>query len=296
MRFYREAIGIDSSFAQAYNNLGIVYQKMGRDDDAIKAFTDCITADPAFYEAYYNRGNARYDTRDYAGSLIDYSTATGHYQPVSAIHFSKGASFFGLYKYDSAAHNFELALSANPENIETHINLGTVCLFQKKFEDAKSMGKKALFLDSASADAMNLLGMVYMNQGDYQISMEYFNDGLRISPDNSYLLNNKGFAQLMTGEYDQALANINESISINHENPWAYRNKGIWYLKTGDFDSAIRLFQQSINMDHQLPYAHYYLGLAYLEKAQLPHACEAFSISSGLKETEGEEAFRKYCK
>ena len=42
IRYYSEAIELDSSFAQAYNNLGIVYFKTGKYDQAIKAYSNCF--------------------------------------------------------------------------------------------------------------------------------------------------------------------------------------------------------------------------------------------------------------
>ena len=45
IRYYREAIGVDSSFAQAYNNLGIVYFKTGKVNEAIIAYNKCIYID-----------------------------------------------------------------------------------------------------------------------------------------------------------------------------------------------------------------------------------------------------------
>ena len=58
IRFYREAIQIDSSFAQAYNNLGIVYAKTGELEKAVDVYNKSLENDPEFVDAYYNRSNA----------------------------------------------------------------------------------------------------------------------------------------------------------------------------------------------------------------------------------------------
>ncbi|MHB1456421.1 MAG: protein kinase domain-containing protein [Armatimonadota bacterium] len=70
VNFYKQAISIDGSSAEAYLNLGIAFRKMGSDDDAVAAWTK--TAEVGFGSAaaqsakeyialvYHDRGDAAY--------------------------------------------------------------------------------------------------------------------------------------------------------------------------------------------------------------------------------------------
>jgi tetratricopeptide (TPR) repeat protein len=117
VRYYLSAIELDGGFAQAYNNLGIVYMKMGEFLEASLAFDQCIEQDPDFTDAYYNRSTANYELGNFRKSLTDLDIVKHVYEPEVAILFSKGLAFFGLKNYDSSAHYFSRALQFDARQI-----------------------------------------------------------------------------------------------------------------------------------------------------------------------------------
>jgi tetratricopeptide (TPR) repeat protein len=129
IRYYRSAIEIDANFAQAYNNLGIVYVKQEKYVEADQAFTRCLTKDPNFIDAYYNRGNTNIELENYRKAIADLRQIDGAYKPLQMVHFSKGLAYFGLKKYDSAASNFRSALQMDSTNIENYLNLAHLPVF-----------------------------------------------------------------------------------------------------------------------------------------------------------------------
>ena len=52
-----KAIRLDPSFADAYNNRGIAYDKLGQYERAIQDYDEAIRLDPQYTNAYYNRGD-----------------------------------------------------------------------------------------------------------------------------------------------------------------------------------------------------------------------------------------------
>lgn len=48
-------------------------------------------------------------------------------------------------------------------------------------------------------------------------------------------------------------------------------------------------------MDTWVERSNYYLGEIYMRKGDTALACEAFQISAGIGEKEGERAYRQYC-
>jgi tetratricopeptide (TPR) repeat protein len=53
---YKQAIRISPRFAEAHNNLGNVYGKLGDHRSAVQAYTQAISNDPNFAEAHYYLG------------------------------------------------------------------------------------------------------------------------------------------------------------------------------------------------------------------------------------------------
>lgn len=296
IRYYNEAIEVDSTFAQAYNNLGIVYLKTGKLDKALIAYNHSIKYAPGIKNTYYNRSNILYEMGEFEKSLDDLNRIQNNYSDQEAIHFLKGLSFFNLRQYDSADYSFKNALDLDVTNIENYLNLASTKYYKNEFEAAKELVLQCLKLDNTSADAYNILGMAYSKQGDDEKAFEAYNEGLKYESNNAYILNNRGFLYLLQDDLKKALLDINESISINHTNPWAYRNKGVYFYKTGEYKNALRLLRQSIQMDEWIELSHYYIGKIHLDAGDISKACSAFHISAQHGEEEGEKAYQQYCR
>ncbi len=71
IRYYREAIKIDSNYAQAYNNLCAVYEQTGELDKALTACDKCLAIDSAFADSRFNRAHVLIRLRQYADAWAD---------------------------------------------------------------------------------------------------------------------------------------------------------------------------------------------------------------------------------
>jgi len=61
--------------AKFYNLRGLVKQHSGDIKGAIEDYTECITIDPSLVKAYYNRGNAEYETNNKIEGCLNWNTA-----------------------------------------------------------------------------------------------------------------------------------------------------------------------------------------------------------------------------
>jgi tetratricopeptide (TPR) repeat protein len=296
IRYYNEALEIDPKFAQAYNNLGIVYWKAGEYKRAQDALNKALNSDPDFVDAYFNRSNVLIELGNYQQSLKDLKSIENVYRPEEAIHFSKGLAFFGLKEYDSAAISFEKALRQDSTNVENYVNLATARLYQNDHEASQALAAHAIEMDPSSVDALNVLGMNQLETEDYIAALENFNRGLELQYNHEYLLNNRGFVYLKLIEPEKALADINESIVINPENPWAYRNKGLYYFMQDDYENAERLFLHTIRMDGSIKLSHLYLGKIYVQQGKISTACEHFKRAIELGDDGVTEAYNENCR
>ena len=295
IRYYREAIQMDSSFAQAYNNLGIVYAKTGELEKAVDVYDKSLENDPEFVDAYYNRSNAYYELGSYREAISDLNVIRNSYTPKEAIQFAKGLSFFGLKNYDSAEYVFTKALEVDTLNSELYLNLAATKYYKGLLVDAKKLIDQSLRINENAPEAYNLMGLIHVAMKEYPEAIKDYDKGLTLESNNAFILNNRGYIYLQRDQLEKALEDINESIVINPDNAWAYRNKGIYYYKIDEIENALRLLLQSVRMDNSMELSYYYLGEIYLLQGDLTNACEAFNSSARLGEKEGEKAYRQYC-
>ena len=127
-----------------------------------------------------------------------------------------------------------------------------------------------LYQESTSEEAMNGIGSIYYEKGDYKKALEYFKKSAEKG--NQIGLNNLGtWYELGKG----VNTNITKAIECYEEsakkgNAQAMSNLGYLYYTKGKFSSsssqlrdAAHWFRHSINKDSTLKDSHYYLGLMH---------------------------------
>ena len=294
-RFYREAIGLDSNYAEAHNNLGIVLENQGKNEAALISFNTAIRSDSTFYDAYFNRANLLVDMGKDSLALQDLHRIAGQKDKKEQIAALVGMANFHLKQYTQASAAFRQTIQLDSANAEHYINLGTVQFYQGKFENARRNIQHGISINPEEANGYNVLGMMAVKENDTVMAKKYLNRALELDAENPYFLNNRGYLYLQKGELDKGLKDIDESMALKPENPWVYRNKGLYYLKTNDFENALRVFIQAREMDATLELINFYTGNTYAALGNLQLACKYWQQSADLGEMEGKKALLEHC-
>ena len=148
MKLYRTAIRIKPTFAKAYNNLGIAYQRRRLYDLAIVQYKRAILLDSKLSAPYSNLGN---------------------------VYYLKG-------DYNKAIENLKKALKLKKNNPYTHYAIGLVYYYKKDYPDAIKHFRRSAKLNREYAEPHNLLGMVYFQQGKYEEAILEAQKALQIDP------------------------------------------------------------------------------------------------------------------
>ncbi len=293
--YYQEAIKLDSCYADAWNNIGILQFRQGKMLQALASINQALFCRSGFTNAYYNRARIFYELKNYANAAHDIEQVYKVYPDSSTIHFMRGLIQTGLKEYKQSIESFLKAGEQDSLNAEIFVNLGSAYYFSNDFIQAEKYLKEALKLNPEEVFAYNTLSLIEIARKDYLRALELINTALKMEGDNPYLLNNRGYIYLLTDTLDAALADINMSIRLDTENAWAYRNKGIYNLKTGKYEDAVRLFNQAIKMDSNVEPVYFYLSEAYLQSGKWEEACKAWKESANRDE-EGRSTTMKPCK
>lgn len=85
---YHKTIEISPENPLAYNNLGVIYLKMGRDGLALENFQEAIALDPGAPAAYNNTGYLYFLKNDWVGALRYYEQSLTHRETPEALFYS----------------------------------------------------------------------------------------------------------------------------------------------------------------------------------------------------------------
>jgi len=144
---WTHAIACTSGNALAYTNLGNVLGSEGRLDEAIEYYRKAVQAQPDFFKAHFNLGNALL----YGKGQRD--EAIAHYQKALKIkpdfaegHCDLGDAFFFSGRLDEAIAEYRRTLEINPDIAGAHYNLASALHRKGRFDEAKLHYQKALKL------------------------------------------------------------------------------------------------------------------------------------------------------
>jgi len=113
---YSEAIESNPNLVEAYNNRGLSYGAINKDDLAIEDFSRAIAINPLYADAYNNRGLAYFRKKEYDSAKEDLNKALSinpKYRGCGAYN-NLGLVYFVQQQYDLAIENFSKELELNP--------------------------------------------------------------------------------------------------------------------------------------------------------------------------------------
>ncbi len=124
IRYFDEAIELQPDFADAYYNRGHARDEIRDFEGAIVDYDEAINLDPDFAEAYANRGVSRYKQEDSEGAIRDYDKAIS-LNPYSANVFNnRGTVHFGNNRIEAAVRDFDEAIRLKPDHAAAFVNRG----------------------------------------------------------------------------------------------------------------------------------------------------------------------------
>jgi len=247
LSFYEDVVAKSPNLATPHYDLGVVYKKLGRLDEAIAQYGLAISLKPDYYEAHNNLGNA---------------------------YLEKGM-------VEAAAAEYKTAIAINPADAEAHYNLGNLYYGQSMFREAASSLREAVTLDPKHSQAHNSLGNAYLKMGLLDRATVEYEKTLALDPRSVFALSNIGSIHLLRNQPEEAVAAYSKALELYPEYAGARYNLGVGYYKLGRVDEAIEAYKIAISQNPAYADAHYSLAVAYLSKNDLDNA--ALELNAALK-------------
>jgi len=113
---FEQAVELDPRFAEAWNNLGLVFTELDENDPAMKAFERAIDANPDLHTAYSNLGYVYYRAADYENAAQLYTRALDRREDSSSNWTNLGNARYHLGDSDGARAAWERAVELEPDN------------------------------------------------------------------------------------------------------------------------------------------------------------------------------------
>ncbi len=263
--------------------------------------------------AYFNRGFAHYQGRDYNNAIVDLDQAV-HLDPANAGAFHwlgaaygaagdlehalpnlvraseldpkatatldlLGTAYIDKEDYARAIASFSRSIALNPREAPAFNGLGLAYERQAKDADAIANFEKAVALDPRYTDALYHLGNLYAHLfagPDLDRAIANFRKAIAIAPQHRDALIGLGSALDQKGEYEPAIAAYKKAIALDPKDFQTINGLGLVYADSGKNDLAIATFRQAIAISPDYGAAHYNLAIAYARHRDYARAIASF--------------------
>jgi len=143
---FKAAVRLDPEYANAYVNMGIALQALGKKQEAERQFRTALEIKPGLPHAHYNLANFLAEQERVVEAETHYLAALRHDRKYTRAHVNLGGLYFKLGKVDDAIAHYRAALRIAPNFVQAHLNLGVALAADGNKQGAISEFEKVLEL------------------------------------------------------------------------------------------------------------------------------------------------------
>jgi tetratricopeptide (TPR) repeat protein len=157
-------------------------------------------------------------------------------------------------------------------NISSSLSLAIQHYNAGNFVESERICKNILSERPEQFDVLHLLGVISLEQGNFDAAINYFEKAIKLKETNPYAYFNLGNVYAKKGDVDQAILCYEKAVRLNPQFADAYHNLAFLLQKKGCFDEAIDNYKMSLKLNPELIDAYYNIGTILQDRKQLDEA------------------------
>lgn len=193
------AVELDPESAIYYNALGLAFFYKDMLDKAEENFKKAIELNPELSDAHVNLGALYLREKRWDEAIKESQKALANifYPTPEVAHNNIGWAYYNKGFFSTAVEHFKKAIEANPRYSLAYNNLGLTYLRLDKEAEAVKAFKKALSITPNYVEALYNLGLAYIKIKDREKAIESFEEVIRLSPESRFAQSAKEYMELL---------------------------------------------------------------------------------------------------
>lgn len=214
---------------------------LGADPAAAARELEAVTAeDPGMVEAWYLRGNLRFEARDFDGAARLYRRVLQLQPTHDWAILGLADSLAGLGRVDDAILGYRRYLAEHPDNAPVEYRFATMLLDQGRLDEAEAGYRRVLALEPKSAEAEVGISAVAQRRGDSRAALAALDRALALDPAARFANFNRARIHEEAGRLEEARAGYLAEIAADPGNFQAWFRLGRLQSQLGIPPAALR--------------------------------------------------------
>jgi tetratricopeptide (TPR) repeat protein len=245
--FCQWAVEICPTDGWAYGQLADSYVCLGRFDEAVAAFENCVQLGEG---AFGSTGIARvYQRRGELLEALDlFSKAQQDFPDESSAWLGKAEVLRTLHRWDESLNTYYEAEAQFPNEQVAYCGIAAVLTDVGRFADARSKYQECLSIFGDDAVALGGIADTYAKEGHLDKAIEAYDDAITRFPDEAIPLAGRADVFRLKGEYAKAMQDIRVGLERFEGNPGFLTSLAEVYRAQGDLPQALATYDEAMNL------------------------------------------------
>lgn len=223
-------------------------------ESAIRDLDLAIEYHPKLYEAYIDRGWAKYLLDDTEGALEDCNNVDGISPGNAGTYHLRGIVYNKMRLFENAIDNFNSAEKLSAGNADIYFFRGAAYLETRQYDKAIADIDKVLSTDPNNTVALVMRAQCYYSKGAAELAKKNFEAALNIDKNFYVTYMRMGNIYRQEGKLDEAMKAYTKAIELNPRFSGNYLFRGVAYFIRREYKKAEADFQSAVKCDPKEKY------------------------------------------
>ena len=263
-RKFQQALDADGKLAEAEYNLGVLAERQGKTDEAVRRYQGALARKPTLKEAALNLAVITQNRGDVADAIARYEDVLARHpdDAMSRARLAEIARQAG--DHDKAMDLARQALLRDPKSLTAYKAMMLSYLDRKQYAMAKLVALRAMKLDEADPELYYTVGLVLLGQDEAVKARVQFKRALELKPDYQPAPLELARLALANENYLMAEEHLRRLLQTNGKSAEFHLNLGVAYKGLGQYDKALEEYDAAEKLDPKL-------AAVYLNRAIILH-------------------------
>lgn len=275
-RKYQAALEADPKLAEAEYDLGVLAERQGRTDEAIKHYQAALQKKPSLKQASINLAVIAENQGDLPKAIALYQGVLSTH-PQDAMSRSHLADIFRRQgDHDKAMDLARQALMRDPKALLAYKVMMLSYLERKQLAMAKLVALRATKIDDSDPELYQTVAMVLLAEGQTVAAKAQLKKAVEVRPDFVPARIELARMALKDEDYPGAEEHLRRILQVNGKSAEAHLNLGVAYKGMGQVDKAMQEYDAAEKLDPNLAAIYLNRGVILLRNKDAPEKAEEY--------------------